>query len=182
MPLPRKKDDGTNGAPVLDIMKARVKLLDVEEYVEPHTVTRKSDGTEFTLDPQFKCTVEVVDDYDDGSGNAEKFFEAFKYKNTKKDKSGDWINSENSKLGALTNVVKPGYFEDDAIPELEAGDLEGFEMICRVKPSKNPNSGQITGSTIDWETMKPLPNKKVAAVQAFETEEDPEEEFNEIPF
>jgi hypothetical protein len=51
MPLPRKKDNGSNGAPVLDILRAHVKLTDVEEYTEPFTVTRKSDGAEFTLDP-----------------------------------------------------------------------------------------------------------------------------------
>ena len=157
MPLPRKKDDGTNGAPVLDIMKAHVRLLDVEEYVKPYTVTRKSDGTEFTLDPGFNCTVEVVDDHDDGSDNGAKFFEKFKYK---KDAEGRWINNSNSKLGMLTEVVKPGYFEDDSIPELTEEDLEGFEFICRIKPKKNPTTGQVTGSTIDWETMKPLRSKK----------------------
>jgi hypothetical protein len=149
MPLPRKKDDGTGGAPVLDIMKARVKLLDVEEYTEPFTVTRKSDGATFTLDPQFKCTVEVIDYYDEGRDNCEKFFESFRYKQTKE---GVWHNQENSKLGMLTKAVKPGYFDDESIPALTKGDLEGFEMHCRVKPKKNPNSGKIIGSTIDWET------------------------------
>ena len=47
MPLPRKKADGTGGAPVLDILQARVKLLDVEEHVEPYTVTRKKDGNRY---------------------------------------------------------------------------------------------------------------------------------------
>lgn len=163
MPLPRKKDDGGSGAPVLDIMKAHVRLLDVEEYVKPYAVTRKSDGTEFMLDPGFNCTVEVVDDNDDGSDDGAKFYEKFKYKN---ESEGNWINNSNSKLGMLTEVVKPGYFEDDTIPELAAEDLEGFEMVCRIKPKKNPQTGQIAGSTIDWETMKPLRPKKatVAAV------------------
>src|SRR5215218_6017495 len=114
MPLPRKKDDGSSGAPVLNILRAHVRLTDVEEYTEPYTVTRKSDGRTFTLDPAFNVTVEVVDDGQDGAD--------------------DWINQENSKLGALTEVVKPGYFEDDSIPELDTEDLEGFEMLCRVKP------------------------------------------------
>jgi hypothetical protein len=102
MPLPRKKDDGATGAPVLNILRAHVRLSDVEEYTEPFTVSRKSDGAEFTLDPQFKCVVEVVDDGEDGSDNGTKFFESFKYKNTQKDKSGEWINKDNSKLGMLT--------------------------------------------------------------------------------
>jgi hypothetical protein len=177
MPLPRKKDDGSNGAPVLNILRAHVKLTDVEEHVEPYPVTRKSDGRTFTLDPSFNCTVEVLDDGQDGTDNGTKFFEPFKYKNTAKDGSGDWINQENSKLGALTVVVKPGYFEDDSIPELDASDLEGFEMICRIKPKKNPSTGAVTGSTVDWETMQPLPKKTTAAVAAEESED-----FSNIPF
>jgi hypothetical protein len=177
MPLPRKKDDGTGGAPVLNLLSARVKLFDVEEHVEPYTVTRKSDGTEFTLDPSFKCTVEVVDDGSDGSDNGITFFEQFKYKNTKKDKTGDWFNQQNSKLGALTEVVKPGYFDDDSIAELGASDLEGFEMMCRVKPKKNPSTGAVTGSTVDWETMQPLPTREKVAAAAAEEDED----FSDIP-
>jgi hypothetical protein len=37
-------------------------------------------------------------------------------------------------------------------------------MICRIKPKKNPTTGQVPGSTIDWEIMKPLPKRKTAAV------------------
>jgi hypothetical protein len=176
MPLPRKKDDGSNGAPVLNILQAHVKLLDVEEFTAPYAVTRKADNAQFTLDPGFKCTVEVVDDNRDGTDNGAKFFENFKYK---LDSSGTWVNKENSKLGMLTNVVKPGYFEDDTIPELSASDLEGFEMLCRIKPKKNPTTGQVTGSTIDWETMERLRKKPVAAVP--EPGED-ESDFEDVPF
>jgi hypothetical protein len=184
MPLPRKKDDGTNGAPVLKILQAHVKLFDVEEYTEPYTVTRKSDGAEFQLDPGFKCVVKVIDDGRDGADNGETFFEQFKYKNTKKDKTGEWINQENSKLGALTKVVKPGYFEDETIQALAAEDLEGFEMVCQIKPKKNPNTGQILGSVIDWETMEALRKKPVTLVpDAEEDAEDADEaDFEEIPF
>jgi hypothetical protein len=174
MPLPRKSDAGSSGAPVLDLLRAHVKLTDVEEYTEPFTVTRKSDGATFTLDPQFKCQVEVIDDGGDGTFNGAKFYEAFKYK---QDKSGQWINQENSKLGALTIVAKPGYFEDTSIPDLTKEDLEDFEMLCRIKPKKNPTTGAVLGSTIDWETMQQLPNKPVAAVAA---EED--EDLSDIPF
>jgi hypothetical protein len=167
---------GSSGAPVLNILRAHVRLTDVEEHIEPYTVTRKSDSRTFTLDPAFNCTVEIIDDGQDDADNGVTFFEAFKYKNTEKDKTGEWINQENSKLGALTEVVKPGYFEDDSIPELDAEDLEGFEMLCRIKPKKNPSTGAVTGSTIDWETMQPLPKETAAAVAA---EED--EDFSDIP-
>jgi len=178
MPLPRSKDAGSSGAPVLDILNAHVRLIDVEEHVEPYAITRKSDGMIWTLDPDFSCTVEIVNDGGDGAENGTKFFESFKYKNTKKDKSGNWENKLNSKLGALTEVVKPGYFEDDSIPELDETDLEGFEMMCRIKPKKNPATGAVTGSTIDWETMRALPNKEKVAAAAAEEEDD----FDDIPF
>ena len=178
MPLPRKKDAGSSGAPVLDILNARVRFVDVEEHTEPYNITRKSDGMSWTLDPAFTCTVEVVDDGADGSDNGTTFFESFKYKNEKKDKSGDWINQQNSKLGALTEVVKPGYFDDDTIAALDASDLEGFEMMCRVKPKKNPSTGAITGSTIDWETMRPAPTREKLAAVAAEEDED----FDDLPF
>ncbi len=159
MPLPRKKDDGTGGAPVLDIMSAHVRLIDVEEHTEPYTITRKRDDAEFWKDPDFNCTVEIVDDGEDGADNGTKFFESFKYK---KDKNGEWFLNSNSKLGVLAGVAKPGYWGDPSIPDLTTDDLEGFEMRCRVKPKKNPNKGgEICGSTIDWETMRPLSKKRV---------------------
>jgi hypothetical protein len=175
MPLPRGNVSGTSGAPVLNILRAHVKLTDVVEHTEPFTVTRKSDGATFTLDPQFECTVEVIDDGQGGADNGAKFFEGFRYKNTKKDKTGEWHNQAYSKLGALTEVVKPGYFEDDSIPELEASDLEGFEMFCSIKPSRN-QAGAITGSTIVWDTMQALPKKEKVVAPAFE-----DDDFSDIP-
>jgi hypothetical protein len=197
MPLPRKKEDGSGGAPVLNILRAHVRLVDVEEYTEPFVVTRKSDGATFTLDPQFKCAVEIVDDTEDGSDNGAKFFESFKYKKAAnvsykngkvvvdKDAPESWENKENSKLGMLTKVVKPKYFEDDTIPELTAEDLEGFEFICQVKPKRNPETGKVLGSTIDWESMKPLPQKAAAsAATSAPTRVDTEfdDGFDDIPF
>jgi hypothetical protein len=174
MPLPRKKDAGSSGAPVLNISRAHVRLIDVEEHVEPYTITRKSDKATFTLDPQFSCTVVVVDDGHGGTDNGAKFFEGFRYK---QDKKGEWFNQENSKLGMLTNVVKPGYFEDPTISELDAEDLEGFEMLCRIKAKKN-SSGQATGSTIEWDTMEALPKKEKVVAAAVEEDQD----FSDIPF
>ncbi len=172
MPLPRKKDEGTT-ASVLNILQARIRLVGVEEHTEPYTVTRKSDGAEFTLDPAFTCTVEIMDDGENGDYNGEKFFESFKYK---KDSNGEWFLKENSKLGELAKVAKSGYFNDPSIPDLTEDDLEGFEMLCRVKPKKNPTTGREIGSSIDWETMRLLRKRPVA--QSSSVEED----FEDIPF
>ena len=176
MPLPRKKETGSVSAPVLNILRAHVRLTNAEEYTEPKSVTRKSDGATFTLDPQVSCAVEIVDDGQGGNDNGQKFFESFRYK---QDDNGEWFNQKNSKLGALTEVVKPGYFEDESIPALTTEDLEGFEMLCRIKPKKNPNTGQTIGSTIDWETMQPLP---AARKPVTVPDEDDESDFDNIPF
>jgi hypothetical protein len=176
MPLPRKRDDGTGGAPILNILQAHVRISDVEEHVEPYTITRKRDGAEFNYDPDFKCTIEVLDDHGDGTDNGQKFYERFRYK---MDKSGAWHNHENSKLGMLTKVVKPDYFDDPSIPELDASDLEGFEMICRIKPKKNLN-GVVIGSTVEWDTMMPV--RKLAAVPQDPTPDADEEYFEDTPF
>jgi hypothetical protein len=174
MPLPRKKEAGSSGAPVLNLLRAHVRLVDVEEHTEPYTITRKADNATFTLDPQFSCTVEVVDDGQGGADNDARFFDGFRYK---QDKNGEWFNQKNSKLGALSEVVKPGYFEDDTIPDLTAEDLEGFEMLCRIKPKKNA-SGQATGSTIEWDTMQLLPKKEKVVASAVEEDDD----FSDITY
>ena len=149
MPKERRKDDGGTGAPILNHLRARVKLVDVEEHEEPFEVKRKKDNATFTLDPGFYCTVEVIDDGDDGEDDGTTFFEGFRYKLD----GGEWILKEYSKLGALAEVVKPGYFEEESIPALTADDLEGFEFVAWAKPKKNPVSGAIIGTTLDWETF-----------------------------
>jgi len=172
MPLPRRKDAGAVEAPVLNLLSARVRLSEVDEDTEPRTVIRSSDGKSFTFDPAFTCKVEIVDDGGDGSDNGTVFEERFKYK---QDKGGKWFLQENSKLGALAKTVHPTYFEDETIPELAADDLEGFEMLCRVKPKKNPTTGAVVGSSIDWETMRPVPPRgkaKAAAVEESEADFD----------
>jgi hypothetical protein len=184
MPLPRRRDAGSSGAPVLNLPHARVRLLSVEEHTEPRQVTRKADGAKFTLDPQFNVTVEVIDDGNDGTDNGARFYEGFRYK---QDDNGEWFLQENSKLGALASIVKPGYFDDPSIPELTASDLTGFEMLCRVKPKKNPTTGIVIGSTIDWETMLRAPEDKVGSFSSKSRESSAESsadesDWEDIPF
>jgi hypothetical protein len=187
MPLPRRKETGASQAPVLNLPHCRVKFLSVEEYEEPRTVTRKSDGATFTLDPQFNVSVEVVDDGNDGSHDGQRFYESFRYK---QDDNGEWFLQENSKLGALAAIAKPGYFDDATIPPLSASDLTGFEMLCRVKPKKNPSTGAVLGSTIDWETMLAAPDDEGEKVGTFtstarsasEADEREDDDWERIPF
>jgi hypothetical protein len=180
MPKPRQKDDGTSGAPVLDILSAHVRLEDVTEHEEPYETTRERDGATFRYDPGFNCKVVIVRGHDSEGEDAkgETFFEKFRYANTKKDKSGEWILKENSKLGKLAKVVNTDYFEDESIEDLSEEDLEGFEFVCSIIPKKIPDSGKVIGSTIAWESMRRLP-AKVGPSGAVEVEE---EDFEDIPF
>ena len=82
----------------------------------------------------------------------------------------------------LTKVVKPRYFEDESIPELTTEDLEGFEFICQVKPKRNPDTGKVLGSTIDWESMKPVPNRPVAVAAEADEEDLDDEAWQDISF
>jgi hypothetical protein len=179
MPKPRQKDDGGSGAPILDILSAHVRLEDVAEYEEPYEVTRERDGATFKLDPGFNCKVVVVAGHDADGEDAkdETFFEKFRYSNTEKDKTGEWILKENSKLGRLAKVVHPDYFTDDSVPDLSEEDLKGFEFLCSIVPKKVPDTGKVIGSMIAWESIRRLP----ARVGAPSGEID-EGDFEDIPF
>ena len=115
-----------------------------------------------------------MDDYGDGSFNGATFFESFRYKYNKREQR--WENAENSKLGALTEVRKPRYFEDASIPDLTEDDLEEFELECRVKPRKTPD-GRVTGSTIAWETMRPVQTAKAKARAMSQAEAEEDDDF-----
>ena len=55
-------------------------------------------------------------------------------------------------------------------------------MLCRIKPKKNPNNGQIDRiSTIDWETMQRLPNKPGnLAGESDDLDDDPKPDFSDL--
>ncbi len=76
----------------------------------------------------------------------------------------DWKQAERRVASILGGVRVPvsGRRRGDAlrlisVVTLTAEDLEAFEMRCRIKPKKNPQTGQVLGSTVDWETMRRLP-------------------------
>ena len=96
--------------------------------------------------------MEVVDDGSDGSDNGVTFFESFRYKN----RARTWRLVQPAELEARCphRGREAGLLRRRHHPGLEASDLEGFEMMCRIKPKKNPSTGAVTGSTIDWETMQ----------------------------
>ena len=169
-----------SAAPVIELPQAKIMILEAELHPEPYEVTSKT-GNTFTIDPNLNCQLQIVDDLSDGTQDATKFYDSFKLKQD--EESGDWTIRDGTKLGALAKAYYGnGFFETDK--PFDEEDLIGFVLMSRVEPKRNFSTGQVTGSMLSWETIMavPKPKKKPAPVQADETEEDPEEEFNEIPF
>jgi len=56
-------------------------------------------------------------------------------------------------------------------------------FMSRVEPKKNFTNGKVTGTMLNWETIMavPKPKKKNAPVPV-QAVEDPEEDFEDIPF
>jgi len=169
-----------SAAPVIELPQAKIMILEAELHPEPYEVTSKT-GNTFTIDPNLNCQLKIVDDLADGTHDEAKFYDSFKLK--RDEESGDWTIRDGTKLGALAKAYYGNdFFETDR--PFDEEDFIGFVLMSRVEPKKNFSTGQVTGSMLSWETIMavPKPKKKPAPVQAVETEEDPEEEFNEIPF
>jgi hypothetical protein len=169
-----------SAAPVIELPQAKIMILEAELHPEPYEVTSKT-GNSFTIDPNLNCQLKIVDDLADGMQDEVKFYDSFKLK--RDEESGDWTIRDGTKLGALAKAYYGNdFFETDK--PFDEEDLIGFVLMSRVEPKRNFSTGQVTGSMLSWETIMavPKPKKKPAPVQAVETEEDPEEEFNEIPF
>jgi hypothetical protein len=175
MPLPRRKESGATAAPILNLLRARIKLVDVEEYETPRQVTRRSDNATFTLDPQFSCTVEVLDDGENGDYNGSRFFESFRYKQDPE--TGEWILRQYSKLGVLAEIVRPGYFDDEDLESLSEYDLEGFQLLARIKPKKN-SAGKAVGSILEWDSLSAVPTRTTSS----KAEQEEIEDWEGLPF
>ena len=180
-----------SAAPVIELPQAKIMILEAELHPEPYEVTSKA-GSTFTIDPNLNCQLQIVDDLSDGTQDATKFYDSFKLKEEldrdalmrgESGHTGNWTIRDGTKLGALAKAYYGNdFFETDK--PFDEEDLVGFVLMSRVEPKMSFSTGQVTGSMLSWKTIMavPKPKKKPAPVQAVETEEDPEEEFNEIPF
>ena len=166
-----------SAAPVIELPQAKIMILEAELHPEPYEVTSKT-GNTFTIDPNLNCQLQIVDDLSDGTYDGARFYDSFKLKQD--EESGDWTIRDGTKLGALAKAYYGNdFFETDK--PFDEEDLIGFVLMSRVEPKRNFSTGQVTGSMLSWETIMavPKPKKKAAPVQAVE---DPEEDFNAIPF
>jgi hypothetical protein len=172
-----KKSTTGGGAPSVDILAARLKILEAEFTAEPYEVKMDS-GHSFMADPNVSVKVEVVKNLvEPGQDEGVKFYDRFKLK---QDDDGDWVFSKYSKLGNLMLVrYGPDWFEDEKAGFDEA-DLEGFEFIAQIEPKQDRSGKPLPGSSIDWKSMRPAGGAdEDEAVTAAEEDGD---EFSDIPF
>jgi hypothetical protein len=164
-----KKSTAGGGAPSLDILAAKLRILEAEYRPEPYEVKMDS-GRSFTADPNVNVKVEVVQNLvEPGKDEGVKFYDRFRLK---EDDDGEWIFAKYSKLGNLMIVrYGPDWFEDEEAGFDEA-DMEGFEFIAQVEPKQDPSGKPMPGSSIDWKSMRP----------AGGADEEDGNEFSDIPF
>ncbi len=177
-----KKSAG-GGAPSLDILAARLKIVETELTLEEKEVAPEN-GQPFTAEPNFNCKIEVVKNIvEPGVHEGVTFFDRFKLK---KDRNDDWTFAKYSKLGNLINVRYGAEWHDDPGAEFVENDFEDFEFIAQVEPKTDPKGNPLTGSVLNWKSMRKVgaaqeeaPEEKAEAPTA-EAEEDAD--FQDIPF
>jgi hypothetical protein len=175
-----KKGSGGGGVPSLDILAARVKVVEAELSLEEKEITLQN-GRSFVAEPNLNLRLRVVKNLvEPGRDESVEFFDRFKLK---QDDDGDWVFAKYSKLGNLIAVrYGEDWFEDEAA-EFEEADFEGFEFIAQVEPKTDSKGNPLTGSTINWKSIRPAGGTDEDEVKAKVAEAEKEEEdFEDIPF
>jgi hypothetical protein len=147
-----KKSNESGGAPSLDILAAKLRVVEAEYFAEPYEVNLDS-GRAFEADPNVNIRVEVLKNLvEPGKDEGEKFFDRFKLK---RDNNGEWVFSKYSKLGNLMMVLYGRDWFEDETAGFDESDLLGFEFIAQVEPKQDNSGKPLAGSTINWKSMRP---------------------------
>src|SRR5215210_448644 len=176
-----KKSATGGGAPSLDILAAKLRIVEAELSLEEKEI-KLDNGRSFIAEPNLNVKVEVLANLvDPGVDEGVKFFDRFKLK---KDDDGEWAFLKYSKLGNLI-VVRYGeeWFEDPNA-EFEEGDFEGFEFVAKVEPKTDSKGKPLTGSVVDWKSMRPAggADEKEAEEKKAAAEKEEDNDFSDIPF
>jgi hypothetical protein len=179
MVLVKKSAGNSGGVPSLDILAAKLRIVEAELSLEEREV-KLDNGRTFMAEPNLNVKVEVVANMvDPGVDEGVRFYDRFKLK---KD-DGEWSFAKYSKLGNLI-IVRYGeeWFEDPRA-EFEEADFEDFEFIAQIEPKTDSKGKPLTGSTINWKSIRPAggaEEKEAKEARASAAREE-EEDFDKIP-
>jgi hypothetical protein len=179
MVLVKKSAGNSGGVPSLDILAAKLRIVEAELSLEEREV-KLDNGRTFMAEPNLNVKVEVVANMvDPGVDEGVRFYDRFKLK---KD-DGEWSFAKYSKLGNLI-IVRYGeeWFEDPRA-EFEEADFEDFEFIAQIEPKTDSKGKPLTGSTINWKSIRPAggaEEKEAKEARAFAAREE-EDDFDKIP-
>ena len=175
-----KKSAGNSGVPSLDILAAKLRIVEAELSLEEREVNLDN-GRTFMAEPNVNVKVEVVANMvDPGVDEGVRFYDRFKLK---QDDDGDWSFAKYSKLGNLIIVRYGEEWFDDPRAEFEEADFEDFEFIAQVEPKTDSKGKPLTGSTINWKSIRPAggaEEKEAKEARASAAREE-EEDFDKIP-
>jgi hypothetical protein len=176
-----KKSTGGGGAKNMDILAARVRILDADLTLEEREI-RLDNGTTFVADPNLNCKFSVEKNLvEPGIHEGATFFDRFKLK---VDEYGDWTVAKYSKLGNLALVRYGEEWFEDEMAEFAEADFEDFAFVCRIQPKRNAKGEELKGSSIDWQSMRQAGAKeeKAAAENVAAAEAEEADDFRDIPF
>jgi hypothetical protein len=146
-----KKSASGGSAPSLDILAAKLRVVEAELILEEKEV-KPDKGAPFIAEPNLNCLMEVVKNLvEPGKDEGVKFYDRFKLK---KDDDGEWTFAKYSKLGNLIMVrYGEGWFEDPTA-EFEEADFEGFEFIASIEPKTDRKGNPLSGTVVNWKNIR----------------------------
>jgi hypothetical protein len=175
-----KKSAGNNGGvPSLDILAAKLRIVEAELSLEEREVNLDN-GRTFMAEPNLNVKVEVVANMvDPGVDEGVKFYDRFKLKQD----DGEWSFAKYSKLGNLIIVRYGEEWFDDPRAEFEEAHFEDFEFIAQVEPKTDSKGKPLTGSTINWKSIRPAGGAEEKEAKEARTSAAREEgdDFDKIP-
>jgi hypothetical protein len=178
-----KKSAGSGGTPSLDILAAKLRIIEAELSLEEKEIDLDN-GRSFMAEPNLNVKVEVMKNLvEPGLDEGARFFDRFKLK---KDDDGDWTFAKYSKLGNLIVLrYGEGWFENPSA-EFEEADFEGFEFIAQIEPKTDSKGNLLNGTSINWKSLRSAGGAEEREAEIRErratTEARNEEDFSDIPF
>src|ERR687895_402209 len=125
MVMVKKSAGNSGGAPSLDILAAKLRIVEAELSLEEREVNLDN-GRTFMAEPNLNVKIEVVANMvDPGVDEGVRFYDRFKLK---KDDDGEWSFAKYSKLGNLIIVRYGEDWFDDPRAEFEEADFEDYKV------------------------------------------------------